>query len=319
VPTHNDIPLVFVSCCKKDRGFVDELAAKLRDLNLNPWIFYEHQETGDWRDKAARAISDCVGFILVTSRNSISPTSWVKDEWINAQQQFKDSGETKPVIIPILLDDSKPFAFSERHHAADFRESREYGFEQLTAMIVSDVRLMSPRTGDLPAVQAGTGNHLPERPRAFVLEDRKLTRMLLKQTLERIGFDVWMTSTLAEAHTILDERNPRFHLAIVDLHVEGSFNGTEIVKKCATVLSSRQCRKVILTGHPFRMDEQRKGTWDFIAKGGYGAREVRKIATEVYQQYAPPALRLADAEHALGIARKLYADTVARVKAQPSP
>lgn len=116
--------IIFISHSSKDDGFVDQVAAKLKQAGLQPWVDHQHILSGaDW-DTALESALDAANSMIVVLTPDANKSLVVKAEW----SYF---GELGKKIHPILLKKARiPFRLRVLQHT-DFEHDPDKAFAQL--------------------------------------------------------------------------------------------------------------------------------------------------------------------------------------------
>ncbi len=97
---------IFISHSSKDKEYVRELAAELRNRGFDVWIDDKAIRGGDyWMDKLEQAVINCAALIVIMSPNSKIPKSWVHNEIAVAREHEKP-------IFPLLLGGRRFFSLA---------------------------------------------------------------------------------------------------------------------------------------------------------------------------------------------------------------
>ena len=125
---------------------------------------------------------------------------------------------------------------------------------------------------------------MPTKLKAFIYEDTESIYSSLIKMLNNIGFVVIHSETLNGAIRDLKsikESGTKLDLVIIDLLVEGSQNGHQIMQECQDLGAHF---KTIYTGHSQAEKERiNKSIWTIVQKGADGMQEIQSRAKEAYE------------------------------------
>lgn len=109
---------IFLCHSSKDKFFVRELAARLRDAGVRVWLDEAEIKIGDsLTERIGQAIGDMDYFAVVLSRHSIA-SEWVQRELQVAMQ--RELKERKAIVLPLLLEPVELPPFLRDKLYADF-------------------------------------------------------------------------------------------------------------------------------------------------------------------------------------------------------
>jgi hypothetical protein len=213
---------VFISHSSRNRQRAMRLAEAIQHLNVEVW--YDEWEIlvgHNLADQIYEGIKSC-DYMLILLTNASVTSTWVKEEMNYARTSEIESGGTK--IVPLLYEDCEiPSALRQKAYA-DFRNSFERGFEQLSRLLSSPQPSSTQVTDifyeiELPLRSHGLVVDLLYRGLAYVrnyrskedyqvyLQDLKLTVEVLSEQALRLKVDRRCYAWLNEALSMLqDER-----------------------------------------------------------------------------------------------------------------
>lgn len=93
---------VFISYSFADQAIADEIADRLAELKINPWIATRSIREGSYVKQIMQAIKNISIFLVLISKNSVS-SEQVKNEIDRAFQRIKEG----LILIPFVLDDTE--------------------------------------------------------------------------------------------------------------------------------------------------------------------------------------------------------------------
>ena len=120
-------PYAFISYARRDRVFVDKLAADLQQAGIRIWRDTEQIQPGQqWQRAIEDALTNAVALLYVASEQS-SSSVWMERELLGF---FK----TRKFIIPVIIDDAGAEALPlelRQFQWVDFRKSYDDGLRKL--------------------------------------------------------------------------------------------------------------------------------------------------------------------------------------------
>lgn len=112
---------VFIIHSESDAAFVERLGARLRAADLAVWAGSERDSVGDnVIDRVTRDFEDIQFVVAVVSRGFTGST-WIAHEM--STWMLKEALGTRPVILPVLIEDCDLPSFLAGHRCFDFRGS----------------------------------------------------------------------------------------------------------------------------------------------------------------------------------------------------
>ena len=94
-------PYYFISYCREEVAFVDDLSRELENRGINTWVDIRDLIPGsDWQSQLDEGVKNAEAVLLVVSKESMKSNA-VKDEWTKALQAWN-----KKVIL-ILFEPAK--------------------------------------------------------------------------------------------------------------------------------------------------------------------------------------------------------------------
>lgn len=124
---------LFISHSSRDKEFVRQLAADLRELGHHVWLDEWEIRVGDCiLTKIEEGLSGADFVILVLTEHAVS-SGWVEKEW---KTKYWEEIQTKSKkILPILLEDCVIPSILQTKKYADFRQNQRKGFAELALAI----------------------------------------------------------------------------------------------------------------------------------------------------------------------------------------
>jgi len=142
---------IFLCHSSKDKFFVRELAARLRDAGVRVWLDEAEIKIGDsLTQKIGQAIDEMDYFGVVLSRHSIT-SEWVQRELQVAMQ--RELKERRVIVLPLLLEPVELPAFLRDKLYADFTTPERFNEtfpKLLKALGVEMAKVMPPTPEELP-------------------------------------------------------------------------------------------------------------------------------------------------------------------------
>jgi hypothetical protein len=139
-------PNIFLSHSSEDKDFVEELAADLRDVNVEVWVAQGEIRAGDSlieKIESGIARSDYLGVVL--SKASID-SRWVQREVRSALYEEIAGRQIK--VLPLLIEDVQVPLFLRDKLYLDFRDPTQYWsqFQRLVDRLGVSEKLVEPRS-----------------------------------------------------------------------------------------------------------------------------------------------------------------------------
>jgi len=142
---------IFLCHSSKDKFFVRELAAKLRDVGVRVWLDEAEIKIGDsLTQKIGQAIDEMDYFGVVLSRHSIA-SEWVQRELQVAMQ--RELKERRVIVLPLLLEPVELPAFLRDKLYADFTTPERFNEtfpKLLEALGVEMAKVLPPTPEERP-------------------------------------------------------------------------------------------------------------------------------------------------------------------------
>lgn len=130
-------PSIFISHSRRDAAFVEQLARRLREAGLHPWIDVHDIPAGStWPREIQQAVEDSAAMVVVMSRYGRA-SEWVERETLLAL----DLG--KPLFIALIDHTKLPLHLLNRQYT-DFRAEPEAALARL-------IEALHKALGDPPA------------------------------------------------------------------------------------------------------------------------------------------------------------------------
>lgn len=142
--------IVFISHSSKDKEFVRQLSADLKEVGHTPWLDEWEIQVGDC---IVRAVNDGLiradFVVLVLSPHSVE-SGWVEREW--APSYWNEIETKRRIVLPAMLNDCTVPALLKTKKYADFRKTYAVGFSQLVNAIGPVIQRIEPPIGQaMPA------------------------------------------------------------------------------------------------------------------------------------------------------------------------
>ncbi len=123
-------PYAFISYARRDRVFVDRLAADLQQAGIRIWRDTEQIRPGQqWEQAIEDALTSAVALLYISSEQS-SGAAWMERELI---WFFR----TRKLVIPVIIDDAGEEALPaevRQYQWVDFRKSYDDGLKKLLSV-----------------------------------------------------------------------------------------------------------------------------------------------------------------------------------------
>jgi len=101
---------IFISYAREDQKIAKKLYRSLQDVGLSPWLDIEDLLPGqNWEVTIKETIRNSSFFLALLSSNSVSKKGFIQKELKFALDLLKEYPYSKVFIIPIRLDECKPF------------------------------------------------------------------------------------------------------------------------------------------------------------------------------------------------------------------
>jgi hypothetical protein len=141
---------VFISHSSKDKDFVRQLAADLKEVGHSPWLDEWEIQVGDCIVRAVDSgLTKAEFVILVLSPNAVE-SGWVEREW--APSYWKEIESKRRVVLPAMLIECVVPTLLKTKKYADFRRTYAVGFAQIVTALGPVVEQVQSRARhEMPA------------------------------------------------------------------------------------------------------------------------------------------------------------------------
>jgi hypothetical protein len=137
---------VFIIHAETDATIAERLGARLRAAGLAVWTGSEQASVGDnVIDRVTRDFED-IQFVVAVVSKGFTGSTWIAHEM--STWMLKEALGTRPVILPVLVEDCDPPSFLADHRCFDFRVSFDGPADALIRLVVGGA------AGDEGAAQA---------------------------------------------------------------------------------------------------------------------------------------------------------------------